>query len=280
MTEEIIRRRCTVPDGATGSSCPGAAAPISMPGAPFRRAGRARPRRDRGPAGLSRARAAERSTFPTTTCASSPRSSTPRAAPQCDPRARTAMRTARRRRDRSRRPARHAVSAPRGGVRLLKAAGFKVSVDSVIRDELDRGAGAGADYLLSLDEENLDLAFETQAMPGPRAGAAGDLTSLDRAMREAATEGPAISGRPDARADPFRLRGIDRALCGLAALEPDVEMLMGTGNLTELTEADSPGDHGDADGHVFGTCASAMCSSCRSARTPDAPSRSTMRPAA
>ncbi|RVA76183.1 dihydropteroate synthase, partial [Mesorhizobium sp. M7A.F.Ca.CA.001.08.2.1] len=42
-------------------------------------------------------------------------------------------------------------------VRALKAQGFVVSVDSASADELSIGAHAGADYLLSLDENTLPL---------------------------------------------------------------------------------------------------------------------------
>ena len=50
-------------------------------------------------------------------------------------------------------------------VRELKAEGLCVSVDSAGVDELMIGARAGADYLLSLDENTLPLAFDHQATP-------------------------------------------------------------------------------------------------------------------
>ena len=43
--------------------------------------------------------------------------------------------------------------------------GFKVSVDSLSMDDLRRAAKAGADYLLSLTEDTIDLAKETDAIP-------------------------------------------------------------------------------------------------------------------
>ncbi len=126
-------------------------------------------------------------------------------------------------------------------VRALKGAGLKVSVDSFSRDELSRGAKAGADFLLSLNEDTLDLAFETGAVPVLVPTRPDDLPSLDRAitrMREA--------GRPFL-ADPI-LEPIHHGLVDSIARYretrarwPDIEMMMGTGNLTELTEADSLG---------------------------------------
>src|SRR5829696_8158045 len=74
-------------------------------------------------------------------------------------------------------PFRHLEDA----VRELKAAGFRVSVDSAATEELARGARAGADYLLSLNERTLDLAAETAATPIVIPVEAGDLPSLLRA---------------------------------------------------------------------------------------------------
>ena len=50
-------------------------------------------------------------------------------------------------------------------VAALKREGFKVSVDSGDVDELRRGARAGADYLLSLDESSLDAIDGTSCVP-------------------------------------------------------------------------------------------------------------------
>ena len=126
-------------------------------------------------------------------------------------------------------------------VRALKGAGLKVSVDSFSREELARGAGAGADYLLSLNEETLDLAFETDAVPVLVPTRPDDLPSLDRAiarMREA--------GRPflaDPILEPIHHGFVDSIARyrDTRARWPDIAMMMGTGNLTELTEADSLG---------------------------------------
>ncbi len=67
-------------------------------------------------------------------------------------------------------------------VRLLKSEGLRVSVDSFSADELRQGAAAGADFLLSLNEETLDLAFETEAVPVLVPLRPEDLPSLDRAI--------------------------------------------------------------------------------------------------
>ncbi|MDP4003027.1 DUF6513 domain-containing protein [Methylobacterium sp. NEAU K] len=126
-------------------------------------------------------------------------------------------------------------------VAALKGAGLKVSVDSFSREELARGAHAGADYLLSLNIDTLDLAFETDAVPVLVPLRPDDPLSLDRAI-----ERMLKAGRPFL-ADPI-LEPIHHGFVDSIARYrdtrvrwPDIEMMMGTGNLTELTEADSLG---------------------------------------
>ena len=45
----------------------------------------------------------------------------------------------------------------RGYHQSFKIKGFKVSVDSANQDELIRGSNAGADFILSLNEKNINL---------------------------------------------------------------------------------------------------------------------------
>ena len=126
-------------------------------------------------------------------------------------------------------------------VRTLKAEGFAVSVDSANTDELRIGAGAGADYLLSLDENTLPLAFEHKVTPVLIPSASGDLDSLGRAIDAAEKAGiPFIA---DPVLDPIHF-GFAQSLGRFIEARrrwPEVELLMGTGNLTELTDADSSG---------------------------------------
>ncbi len=126
-------------------------------------------------------------------------------------------------------------------VRELKARGFAVSVDSADADELRRGGGAGADYLLSLTERNLAIAEETGARPVLIGLPHGDLGSLYRAAEEAEKRG--LKAILDPVLDPIHFGFADslsRYREARARL-PEAEMLMGTGNLTELTDADSVG---------------------------------------
>jgi dihydropteroate synthase len=126
-------------------------------------------------------------------------------------------------------------------VRRLKAEGFTVSVDSANADELRRGAASGADYLLSLTEHTLDIAAGTRARPVLIPASHGDLDSLLRADAEARAR--AIDPILDPILDPIHF-GFTESLQRyreLRARAPQAEIMMGTGNLTELTEADSAG---------------------------------------
>jgi dihydropteroate synthase-like protein len=126
-------------------------------------------------------------------------------------------------------------------VRALKARGSAVSVDSAEPDELRRGGAAGADYLLSLTERNLAIAEETGARPVLVPVRHGDLASLFRAAEDAQKRG--LAAILDPVLDPIHF-GFADSLARyreVRARLPEAEMLMGTGNLTELTDADSAG---------------------------------------
>ena len=126
-------------------------------------------------------------------------------------------------------------------VQALAAAGHRVSVDSHDSGELLRGGRAGADYLLSLSEETLWVADEVAAVPVVVPAQPGDLDSLVRAV-----ETLQAGGRPciaDAILDPIHF-GFTDSLARYRELRrrlPESEIMMGIGNLTELTDADTAG---------------------------------------
>ena len=70
-------------------------------------------------------------------------------------------------------------------VARLKTAGYRVSVDSGDLSELRRGALAGADFVLSLDETSLDAVSGTGCVPILVPKPHGDLASLLRAIDKA-----------------------------------------------------------------------------------------------
>jgi len=126
-------------------------------------------------------------------------------------------------------------------VQALKAAGFTVSVDSMAADELLRGGRAGADYLLSLTLDTLWIDEEVAATPVliPREPA-------DEASLFEAVEWMQRRGRPflaDSILDPIPF-GLTASIVRYQRLRerfPDAPIMMGVGNLTELTEADTSG---------------------------------------
>jgi dihydropteroate synthase-like protein len=94
---------------------------------------------------------------------------------------------------------------------------------------------------LSLTEATLDIARDTGATPVLVPATHGDLTSLMRAADAAARRG--IAAILDPVLDPIHF-GFMASLERYAELRrrlPEAEILMGTGNLTELTDADSGG---------------------------------------
>ncbi|MFZ3177247.1 MAG: DUF6513 domain-containing protein [Methylovirgula sp.] len=126
-------------------------------------------------------------------------------------------------------------------VRALKSAGYSVSVDSANADELERGARAGADFLLSLTEATLDIARKYPVTPVLIPQPHSDLESLKRVAEAAAAED--ISCILDPVLDPIHF-GFAESLSRYVEtrrMMPEAQMIMGTGNLTELTEADSSG---------------------------------------
>ncbi|MDZ7736958.1 MAG: DUF6513 domain-containing protein [Gammaproteobacteria bacterium] len=126
-------------------------------------------------------------------------------------------------------------------VRTLVGAGFRVSVDSLETDELIRGGRAGADYLLSLNKSTLWVADEVPATPIVIPENPGDMASLYEAVEQLSAKGRDCIA--DSIVDPIHF-GFTDALVRYRELRqqcPDLPIMMGIGNLTELTEADTTG---------------------------------------
>ena len=162
-------------------------------------------------------------------------------------------------------------------VRAVRATGCDVSVDSADLEELRRGAKAGARFLLSLTEANLDIADEAGAVPVLVPARHGDVDSLLQAAEMADKRG--IAAILDPVLDPIHF-GFTNSLGRYAELRrrlPAAEILMGTGNLTELTDVDSARPHGHVARNLLGAIHPERCSSCKSVRTRAALYKSTMR---
>ena len=123
----------------------------------------------------------------------------------------------------------------------LKYQGFTVSLDSLNNDDLLRGGKAGADYLLSLHESSLWIADEVPSTPILIPEKHEDLDSLNRAII-----GMQAKNRPfivDPILDPIHF-GFTESIVRYHTVRkqhPDVEIMLGVGNITELTHADTMG---------------------------------------
>ncbi len=126
-------------------------------------------------------------------------------------------------------------------IAALHDIGLKVSVDSLELNDLKRAGKAGADFLLSLTEKTYHLAEETDAIPILVPAEPGSLESLERAM-----ELMDKINRPwiaDPILDPIHF-GLTSSIVRYHELRrkyPDAPIMMGIGNLTELTDADTSG---------------------------------------
>ncbi len=126
-------------------------------------------------------------------------------------------------------------------VKALKQESLEVSVDSVNPDELLRGGRAGADYLLSLSESTLWVAEEVASTPVLIPEGQGGMESLCRAVDK--LRGAGRNFIADSILDPIHF-GFTASLLRYAELRrryPEIQIMMGTGNVTELTEADTTG---------------------------------------
>ena len=126
-------------------------------------------------------------------------------------------------------------------VHALEDAGHAVSVDSLEPEDLLRGGGAGADYLLSLKESTLHLADEVASTPVLIPETPEDLESLYRAAEALAARGRRFLLDPVL--EPIHFGFTDSLLRYRAVRRrfPEAEMMMGIGNVTELTDADTTG---------------------------------------
>jgi dihydropteroate synthase-like protein len=126
-------------------------------------------------------------------------------------------------------------------IQALKAKGFNVSVDSLNPEELLLAGKSGADYLLSLTEKTLWIAKEVDAIPVLIPAKSGNLSSLYRAIDAMqAMDRPFIA---DAILDPIPF-GFTESVVRYHKLRkryPDIRIMMGVGNITELTDADTTG---------------------------------------
>jgi dihydropteroate synthase len=126
-------------------------------------------------------------------------------------------------------------------VGLLKARGFTLSIDTFDKQEILAADAAGVDYVLSVNGTNLDIAEALHCTVVVIPDFGQGLESLDRNIAHLER-----TGRPfivDPVIEPVTVglaASLDRYV-EVRARHPDAEILMGIGNITELTDADTTG---------------------------------------
>jgi dihydropteroate synthase len=129
-------------------------------------------------------------------------------------------------------------------VRELVSAGMRVSIDSFDRDEILPAVEAGAELVLSVNGSNIEVARELVGTPArvvvvPELG--GVLDTLEPSI--AALEQWGVPYLIDPVIEPigFGFMASLERYAEVRRRHPEAEMLMGIGNLTELTSADTTG---------------------------------------
>lgn len=132
-----------------------------------------------------------------------------------------------------------AWSAVGEAVSALRDAGHRVSIDSLNPDEIEPAVRAGAELALSVNSSNRERAVDWGCEVVVVPDSPHDLGGLDETVEFLARAGVPL--RIDPVLEPIGF-GFARSLGRYLTVRdryPDAEMLMGIGNLTELTDADS-----------------------------------------
>jgi dihydropteroate synthase len=129
-------------------------------------------------------------------------------------------------------------------VRELVGAGMRVSVDTFDANEIRAAVRAGAELVLSVNGSNLDVIPDiaitgARAVVVPDAGAAFD--SIDRTVEALTRAGVRYIIDPVLEPIGFGFMASLERYSQARRTYPDAEMMMGIGNITELTAADSTG---------------------------------------
>jgi len=124
-------------------------------------------------------------------------------------------------------------------VRSLRDDGHRVSIDSFDPREIAPAVRAGAELVLSVNSSNVaaarDWGCEVVAVPDETHTLAG----LDKTVDQLAAANVRLRIDPVLEPIGFGLANSLRRYLEIRDRYPDTEMLMGIGNLTELTDADS-----------------------------------------
>ncbi len=126
-------------------------------------------------------------------------------------------------------------------IQALKGEGHLVSIDSLHPQDLLRGGRAGADYLLSLHLDTLWIAQEVASIPILIPQPSTKLETLDQAVETLEKQNRPFILDPILEPIHFGFTASIVRYYETRRRYPQAEMLMGVGNLTELTHADTAG---------------------------------------
>ena len=127
------------------------------------------------------------------------------------------------------------------GLHRLKEQGFVVSVDTFDPETILRADEAGVDLLLSVNGQNIDLARRLHCKVVVIPDFDQGLPSLERNIAQLEAWGVPYVVDPILNPINFGFAESLHRFYEVRRRYPEAEMLMGVGNLTELTEADSSG---------------------------------------
>lgn len=126
-------------------------------------------------------------------------------------------------------------------VRACIDCGFRVSIDSFNREEVAAAVAAGAELVLSVNSENVEYAADWGCEVIVIPDQLDSIASMERAIRH--LEKQRVPFRIDPILEPIGV-GLSASLSRYREARqrwPELNMMMGIGNLTELTDVDSAG---------------------------------------
>lgn len=125
--------------------------------------------------------------------------------------------------------------------RLLRSEGFRVSIDSFDRREVESAVEAGAELVLSGNGSSVRWLVNCDAELVVIPDQPQDTDSLRRTIEELMAAGRRFRVDPILEPIGFGFTASLARYFEARRVWPDVEMMMGVGNLTELSEVDSAG---------------------------------------
>jgi dihydropteroate synthase-like protein len=123
----------------------------------------------------------------------------------------------------------------------LKEQGFVVSLDTFHREDILRASRVGFEYLLSVNSSNLDLARELSCTVAVIPDWGQGLDSLERNIAQLEAWGVPYIVDPILAPINFGFAESLHRFYETRRRHPEARMLMGLGNISELTDADSTG---------------------------------------